>query len=141
MQLGAAYAGLAIENSMLGASHALANPLTAQFGVPHGQAVGLMLPHVVRFNGLEFDDWYRELIDNIDLGVPSDGSEKASELLAAFVTNMLELAGLETQLGDLGIGPSDLGELADAAARQWTGNFNPRNVDEQTLLAIYREAI
>ena len=31
MQLGAAYAGLAIENSMLGASHALANPLTATY--------------------------------------------------------------------------------------------------------------
>ena len=45
MQLGAAYAGLAIENSMLGAAHALANPLTAEFGIPHGQAVGVMLPH------------------------------------------------------------------------------------------------
>ena len=46
MQLGAAYAGVAIENSMLGASHALANPLTATYGTAHGQAVGLMLPHV-----------------------------------------------------------------------------------------------
>src|SRR5207249_2605584 len=51
MQLGAAMAGMAIENSMLGAAHAAANPLTAHFGIVHGQAVGLMLPHVVRFNG------------------------------------------------------------------------------------------
>ena len=50
MQLGAAYAGTAIENSMLGAAHCAANPLTAHFGVVHGQAVGVMLPHVVRFN-------------------------------------------------------------------------------------------
>ena len=50
MQLGAAYAGAAIENSMLGAAHAAANPLTAHFGIAHGHAVGLMLPHVVRFN-------------------------------------------------------------------------------------------
>ncbi|MFM7291129.1 MAG: iron-containing alcohol dehydrogenase, partial [Planctomycetia bacterium] len=50
VQLGAAWAGLAIENSMLGAAHALANPLTAAHGIIHGQAVGLMLPHVVRFN-------------------------------------------------------------------------------------------
>jgi alcohol dehydrogenase len=49
MQLGAAFAGTAIENSMLGAAHAAANPLTAHFGVVHGQAVGLMLP-VVAFN-------------------------------------------------------------------------------------------
>ena len=59
MQLGAAYAGVAIENSMLGASHALANPLTATYGTSHGQAVGLMLPHVIRFNGQVHDDWYR----------------------------------------------------------------------------------
>ena len=38
MQLGAAFAGLAIENSMLGATHALANPLTARYGIVHGQA-------------------------------------------------------------------------------------------------------
>ncbi len=51
MQLGACFAGLAIENSMLGATHALANPLTTRYGIVHGQAIGLMLPHVIRFNG------------------------------------------------------------------------------------------
>src|SRR5882724_7505036 len=53
MQLGAAFAGMAIENSMLGAAHSAANPLTAHYGIVHGQAVGMMLPHVVRFNGKE----------------------------------------------------------------------------------------
>src|SRR5258706_13505935 len=48
MLLGAALAGMAIENSMLGAAHAAANPLTAHFGIVHGQAVGLILPHVSR---------------------------------------------------------------------------------------------
>src|SRR6185436_15036686 len=51
MQLAAAFAGIAIENSMLGAAHAAANPLTAHYGIAHGQAVGMMLPHVVRYNG------------------------------------------------------------------------------------------
>ena len=55
MLLGAAWAGTAIENSMLGAAHAAANPLTAHFGVAHGQAVGMMLPHVLRFNAREPD--------------------------------------------------------------------------------------
>ena len=50
MLLGAALAGTAIENSMLGAAHSAANPLTAHFNVVHGVAVGVMLPHVVRFN-------------------------------------------------------------------------------------------
>ena len=38
------------ENSMLGAAHSAAKPLTARFGVVHGEAVGMLLPHVVRFN-------------------------------------------------------------------------------------------
>jgi alcohol dehydrogenase len=53
MLLAAASAGVAIENSMLGAAHAAANPLTAHYNVVHGQAVGLMLPHVIRFNAQE----------------------------------------------------------------------------------------
>ena len=52
MQLGAAFAGTAIENSMLGAAHSAANPLTAQHGVVHGQAVGVMLPAIIRFNAV-----------------------------------------------------------------------------------------
>ena len=43
MLLGAAYAGIAIENSMLGGAHSCANPLTAKFHVVHGEAVGVML--------------------------------------------------------------------------------------------------
>src|SRR6185437_3291532 len=50
MQLGAYYAGVAIENSMLGATHACANPLTARYGTAHGEAIAMLLPTVVRWN-------------------------------------------------------------------------------------------
>ncbi|MCC7475522.1 MAG: iron-containing alcohol dehydrogenase [Pirellulales bacterium] len=61
MQIGACLAGLAIENSMLGAAHALANPLTSQFGLAHGEAIALMLPHVIRRNAHAVGAWYLEL--------------------------------------------------------------------------------
>ncbi|HWS56435.1 MAG TPA: iron-containing alcohol dehydrogenase, partial [Pyrinomonadaceae bacterium] len=48
--LGAHLAGAAVENSMLGAAHACANPLTARYGTEHGAAVALLLPAVVRWN-------------------------------------------------------------------------------------------
>ena len=41
MLLGAYYAGAAIERSMLGATHACANPLTARYNIPHGLALAL----------------------------------------------------------------------------------------------------
>ena len=61
MLLGAHLAGAAIENSMLGAAHALANGLTAVCGTVHGVAVGLMLPHVVRFNAAAGENPYADL--------------------------------------------------------------------------------
>ena len=35
------------------AAHSAANPLTAHYGIVHGQAVGLMLPQVIRFNAAD----------------------------------------------------------------------------------------
>src|SRR4051812_39420132 len=61
MLLGAHLAGAAIENSMLGAAHACANPLTARYNVVHGHAVGVMLPHVVRFNSSNGQRPYADL--------------------------------------------------------------------------------
>ena len=56
MLVGAHEAGIAIEQSMLGATHACANPLTAHYGVTHGTAVGIMLPHVIRFNAAAVEE-------------------------------------------------------------------------------------
>lgn len=140
MQLGACFAGLAIENSMLGAAHALANPLTAAHGVIHGQAVGLMLPHVIRFNGEQFDNWYQDLListaGHSALPAPSSGVNG----LADFVHSLVGLAGLVQRLADLGIQQSELPDLAADAAKQWTGTFNPRPVGQAELLHIYQQA-
>ncbi|REK27926.1 MAG: iron-containing alcohol dehydrogenase [Planctomycetota bacterium] len=140
MQLGACFAGLAIENSMLGAAHALANPLTANYGVVHGQAVGVMLPHVIRFNGDEFDLWYRELLEVTEgvNGCPAPDAGAAG--LADYVTELTGAAGLQVRLSDLGVESDRLATLAAEAATQWTGTFNPRKVDAENLLAIYRTA-
>ena len=60
---GAHFAGLAIEQSMLGATHACANPLTARYGTTHGVAIAVMLPHVVRWNAaVVVGDRYGELL-------------------------------------------------------------------------------
>jgi alcohol dehydrogenase len=131
MQLGAAYAGVAIENSMLGAAHALANPLTATLGTAHGQAVGLMLPHVVRFNGRrdnQCEKTYAEM----------GGS---SQSLAETITGFCEHSGLRTRLSEIGVDEEQLPELAAAASKQWTGTFNPVPVNESSLLEIYRDAL
>lgn len=145
MQLGAAYAGVAIENSMLGAAHALANPLTAAYEIAHGQAVGLMLPHVIRFNGQQHNDWYCELLSYSqlpDVGSNSRGNGQVeSATLADWVEQTVAAAGLKITLNEMAVSESRLPELAVAAAAQWTGTFNPRPVDADSLLTIYRDAL
>ena len=140
MQLGASFAGMAIENSMLGATHALANPLTTAYGVPHGQAIAVMLPHVVRFNGQQVRSWYLDLLSggNGDTTLPGPGGDVSG--LADFVTQLVSGAGLQTSLAALDVEKLRLEELAGEAAKQWTATFNPRKVGPAELLTLYQAA-
>ena len=141
MQLGSCFAGLAIENSMLGAAHALANPLTALYGVAHGEAVGMMLPHVIRFNGVDHDRWYHELLDLKAGSNGAVGRVGGATELADFVVALLEKAGLAGNLEACGVKEDRLVDLAKCAAQQWTGTFNPRKMDQTAFLQLYRAAI
>jgi len=137
MQIGAHFAGLAIEHSMLGAAHACANPLTARFQVTHGVALGILLPHVVRWNSRTAGDRYAAL-----LGLPGrrarDG--EAVETLARRLEDFTVAGDLPVRLADAGVAEEALPELAELAAQQWTGTFNPRPFDAAGALEIYRAA-
>lgn len=134
MQLGACFAGMAIETSMLGAAHATANPLTARHDITHGQAVGLMLPAVIRMNGAEHADWYAELLREVDPTAPVD---EAPERLAAMVTSWLREAGLATSFDELSIPSSGIDSFVEDALRQWTGTFNPIPLDAARTRQLY----
>jgi alcohol dehydrogenase len=143
MLLGAAFAGMAIENSMLGAAHSTANPLTAHFDIIHGQAVGIMLPHVIRFNA-ESDAvkrGYAELASAPEIACVSDGLDEAVEALVKEMESLLEMARLPSSLGDCGVRRKDVPMLAAEAAKQWTAHFNPRTGVEKDFLALYESAL
>jgi alcohol dehydrogenase len=135
MLLGAHLAGAAIENSMLGAAHALANPVTARFNVTHGVAIGVLLPHVVRFNSTEVDSLYRELAT--DAGLSINGTP-AGHVLADRLHRFVSSAKSPTSLQECGIDPSLIPEMAREASEQWTGRFNPRAVGSANLEELYR---
>jgi alcohol dehydrogenase len=133
MQVGAALAGLAIENSMLGAAHASANPLTARHGVIHGHAVALMLPHVMRYNAADpsanaiyaryTDILKQSLITSLPL------IEWVSELVA------------RSSFPGINGAAHDLDRLAQDATQQWTGQFNPRPLRLPDYVALYHRAL
>jgi alcohol dehydrogenase len=135
MQLGAYFSGVAIENSMLGATHACANPLTAHYGTAHGRAISMCLPTVVRFNSGAASEQYRELLGLA--GVAVRGNDPG-ETLAFHLERLARAGGLPSRLREDGISEDDFPALALEASKQWTGTFNPRPFDESAALEIYR---
>ncbi len=143
MQIGAFLAGTAIENSMLGACHACANPLTAHYGLTHGLAIGILLPHVIRFNASAVSELYRELAEESGfVGAERNGDElQAAERLAERIIDLMRFAGLPTTLSECGINAGILPVLAEEASHQWTARFNPRPVTEVELRTLYEAAM
>lgn len=133
VQLGAYFAGAAIEHSMLGATHACANPLTARYGTEHGAAIAALLPTVVRWNDCEAGELYDELFDSCQFRRGMSDAES----LALRLEELSEAAGLSSRLGAMGVKRDDLPALADDAAGQWTGRFNPRPFDRAGALEVY----
>ncbi len=136
MQIGSYLAGVAIESAMLGACHSCANPLTAHYGVTHGVAIGIMLPHVIRFNAPVVGDLYAELVG----AKGSANGRPASDVLAARVSELTAAAGLPQSLKECDISDTILPLLAEEANQQWTARFNPRPVTEAEILKLYQSA-
>ena len=136
MLLGAHFAGMAIEQSMLGAAHACANPLTARYDIAHGLALAILLPHVVRWNAVAAATRYAALV-----GAPAPSARRgpADELGAPARRTSLPRPASRITLSDAGVDAGAIPELAALAAQQWTGTFNPRPFDAAGA-EIYRAA-
>jgi alcohol dehydrogenase len=140
MLLGAHEAGIAIEHSMLGATHACANPLTARYGTTHGVAIAVMLPHVVRWNATHAGARYGDLIGaGRQMDADEDGGA-AAERLARRLEALRRAGGLPETVRELGVPGDGLKALAADAATQWTGTFNPRPFDAAAALELYQRA-
>jgi alcohol dehydrogenase len=138
MLLGSHFAGVAIEQSMLGAAHACANPLTARYNIAHGLALAILLPHVVRWNGVIARERYAALLGSPRRRVRD---EDPSDVLARRLEDLAVAGHLAITLSDAGVDPDAIPELAELAGQQWTGTFNPRPFDARAAAEIYRAAL
>ena len=129
MLFGAYLAGLAIENSMLGAAHACANPLTARYGITHGIAVALMLPHVIRFNKEVVEELYSEFYAADTIADRIEHLKRSGEL-----PNTIQECHVHNSVDS-----NDIPALANDAADQWTAQFNPRPLEIRDIIDLYKE--
>ena len=129
MLYGAYLAGLAIENAMLGAAHACANPLTARYGITHGIAVALMLPHVIRFNQKVAEELYSEIYSAETIVDRIEHLKRIGEL-----PNTIQECHVQNSVDS-----NDIPTLAKDAASQWTAQFNPRPLHIRDSIELYKE--
>ena len=142
MLLGAMLAGQAFANAPVAAVHALAYPLGGNYHIPHGLSNSLVLPHVLRFNGVAAADLYAELAAIIlpQRQLPADALQVSDILAEHFLTLAADL-GLQTSLREMNILESDLPMLAEQAMLQQRLLINnPREVSFDDALSIYQQA-
>ncbi len=127
----------------LGSVHAMSHPAGAHFGVPHGVANAIHLPHVVRFNaegGDDIADRYRDIADLF--GVESGGSgPDVGDALAGHITGMVERLGLPVRLSQVGVPESGIPALVEGAMGDGTTLLNPREPSESDYEELYKRAL
>ncbi len=152
-------AGMAFTNAFLGINHSLAHKLGGEYHVAHGCANAILLPHVIRYNGVEcptkftsFPKYESYIVgDKIfelmkKLGRNPKNNADAVEMLAKEVELLNSNLGIPATLKELGIDEKDflnkLPALADLAFSDQCTTANPRlplvsELEELYLLAYY----
>jgi len=122
----------------LGSVHAMSHPAGAHFGVPHGVANAIHLPHVIRHNAAdgEIADRYRDVGEVFDISEPEIG-----DALASYVTELVARLGLPTRLSQAGVPEDGIPALVEGAMGDATTLLNPREMVEEDYEALYRAAL
>lgn len=123
----------------LGSVHAMSHPAGAQFGVPHGVANAIHLPHVIRHNAArspETADRYRDVAELFDVADPDVGAA-----LAAYLTGLIERLGLPTRLSQVGVPEDGIPALVEGAVGDGTTLLNPVEMSEEDYAELYRAAL
>ncbi|ABF39384.1 acetaldehyde dehydrogenase / alcohol dehydrogenase AdhE [Candidatus Koribacter versatilis Ellin345] len=156
MHNAATIAAIAFSNASVGLNHALAHAFGARFGVPHGRANALMLPHVIAFNaavpqkfmpspnqqGYVAHKKYAMIADL--LGLPGHTVEEKVASLITAVEELLDRLNLPRSIASMGIKREDfesaMPELVKAAFEDPSWLSNPRMPLMSELQELFLQA-
>jgi aldehyde dehydrogenase (NAD+) len=140
MQTAATLAGWAISSSTVGLVHAMSHTIGARHGVPHGIGNGVLLPHVIRFNGGLPASALRHVEVAHALGVPVDAPERAAIASADAVAALLRLCNHPTRLSEVGVPKDALGACSAIAITDLAAAYTARRASPGEVEELYRAA-
>tara|TARA_R110001599_G_scaffold353459_2_gene592760 strand:+ start:6714 stop:7913 length:1200 start_codon:yes stop_codon:yes gene_type:complete len=134
MSMAAYYAGLAINQVNVGNVHAIAHQLGGKYGIPHGLANALVLPHVLEFCHEEAAQSLAELAVLVGLGQPSEDDGQLAHRFIQAVRNLRTEVGIPDHSEKLR--REDFDEIAALAVAEGDAYPVPRLLDEASVVAI-----
>jgi len=157
MHYASTIAGMAFTNAFLGINHSLAHKLGGEYHIPHGCANAILLPHVIRYNGVEcptkftsFPKYESYIVaDKIyelmkKLGKNPASKADAVEMLANEVEDLNRHLNIPATLKEYGIDEQDflskVHDLADLAFGDQCTTANPRLPLVSELEELYLKA-
>lgn len=121
-------AGMAFANAFLGIAHSIAHKIGGEYGIPHGRANAILLPHIIRYNAKDPQkhalfpkyEFFRADTDYADiakfLGLKGNTTEALVESLAKAVYELGQSVGIEMNLKSQGVSEEELNESIDRMA-------------------------
>ncbi len=141
MLIAATLAGASFSNAQLGIVHALAHCVGATFGVPHGLANSILLPHCILYNADACPDLYARIAETMGKEVKGMEPLKAAEQAAIAIWEFTKALGLPQRLREVNVEESGLIQCANDALMDGTIVYNPKPVfDPDEILKIYHKA-
>lgn len=134
MAMGAYYAGLAINQVNVGNVHAIAHQLGGKYGIPHGLANALVLPHVLEFCHDEAQQRLGELALAVGLGTPGEDSSQLAHRFIKAVRDLRTEVGIPDHLEQ--VQREDFDYLCKLAIDEGAGYPVPRLLDRESVMSI-----
>lgn len=133
-------AGMGFSNVGLGIVHSMAHSLGAYFDTPHGVANALLLPHVLKFNGVVCPELYRNMGTSFGIDMSNTTDEEAIDIVVNAVKELSIKLNIPQTLRELGIPREMLPTLANQAINDACTPGNPREVTVEDIISIYESA-
>ncbi|MGQ9635287.1 MAG: iron-containing alcohol dehydrogenase [Bryobacteraceae bacterium] len=142
MLLASTMAGIAMNSTRLGLAHAFAMPLGSfDLRMPHGLAIGITLPYVMRFNAPARPERYTAIAEALGepvAGLPlREAAARAADAVAALARDI----GIPAQLSQAGMREEHIDPVAAEAIKSGNVAVNPRRATLEDLKAILKEAL
>ena len=140
MLVASALAGVAFSQTLLGNVHAMSHPVSGHYGVPHGVANAILLPHIMEFNLLACPDRFADIASALGEDIDGLSDTEAAEAAVDAVETLNDELGIPTDLTEAGAQKDGIPKMAEDAMKSINIQLNPRKTSHQDVITLYEEA-